>query len=57
VPPSRILATKYTNDVFYLAGLPTKPVRTRPLCPWPQSAHYNGAGSTDDAANFTCRAD
>jgi pimeloyl-ACP methyl ester carboxylesterase len=57
VPPSRIIATKYTNDVFYLAGLPTKPVRTRPLCPWPQSAHYNGAGSTDDAANFTCRAD
>lgn len=56
-PPSQITATKYDNDVFYLAGLPTKPVRTRPLCPWPQTAHYNGAGSTDHAANFTCKAD
>lgn len=29
--------------------------RTRPLCPFPQVATYNGAGSTDDARNFTCR--
>jgi feruloyl esterase len=29
--------------------------RTRPLCPYPQAAHYNGTGSTDDAANFSCR--
>jgi tannase/feruloyl esterase len=29
--------------------------RTRPLCAWPRAAHYNGTGSTDDAANFTCR--
>ncbi len=29
--------------------------RTRPLCPFPLTAHYNGAGSTSDAANFTCR--
>jgi feruloyl esterase len=29
--------------------------RTRPLCPYPQTAHYNGSGSTDDAANFVCR--
>lgn len=28
--------------------------RTRPLCPYPQVARYNGSGSTDDAANFTC---
>ncbi len=27
---------------------------TRPLCPYPQVAKYNGSGSTDDAANFTC---
>jgi feruloyl esterase len=31
-----------------------KPVRTRPLCPYPQAAIYRGAGSTDDAANFSC---
>jgi feruloyl esterase len=30
--------------------------RTRPLCPYPQVARYNGAGSTDDAANFRCAA-
>jgi feruloyl esterase len=30
-------------------------VRTRPLCPYPQTAVYKGAGSTDDAANFTCK--
>ena len=30
--------------------------RTRPLCPYPQVAHYSGSGSIDDAANFTCAA-
>jgi hypothetical protein len=28
--------------------------RTRPLCPYPQTAIYNGTGSTDDASNFHC---
>ena len=28
--------------------------RTRPLCAYPAVAHYNGAGSVDDAANFSC---
>jgi feruloyl esterase len=31
-----------------------KVVRTRPLCAYPQVAHYNGSGSIDDATNFTC---
>jgi feruloyl esterase len=30
--------------------------RTRPLCPYPQVAEYKGSGSTDDAANFVCKA-
>jgi feruloyl esterase len=30
-------------------------VRTRPLCPYPQVATYKGSGSTDDAANFSCK--
>ena len=30
------------------------PTRTRPLCPFPQEAIYNGSGSTDDANNFHC---
>ena len=33
----------------------TRPDRSRPLCPWPQTARYKGSGSTDDAANFECR--
>jgi feruloyl esterase len=28
--------------------------RTRPLCLYPKVAKYNGSGSIDDAANFTC---
>ena len=28
---------------------------TRPLCPYPQRAVYKGSGSTNDAANFTCK--
>ena len=29
-------------------------LRTRPLCPYPTTAIYNGSGNTDDAANFHC---
>jgi feruloyl esterase len=29
--------------------------RTRPLCPYPQVAAYDGSGSIDDANNFYCR--
>jgi feruloyl esterase len=32
-----------------------KTVRTRPLCPYPQTATYSGAGSIDDAASFVCK--
>ena len=28
--------------------------KTRPICPYPQVAKYNGTGSTDDAASFKC---
>jgi pimeloyl-ACP methyl ester carboxylesterase len=31
-----------------------KVVRTRPLCAFPQVARYQGRGSIDDSANFTC---
>ena len=31
------------------------PCRSRPLCPYPQHAQYNGAGNPEDAANFSCR--
>lgn len=45
VAPDRILATHSTGG---------KVDRTRPLCPYPQVARWNGRGSIDDAANFAC---
>ncbi len=52
--PQSIVATKYDNDLLAYLGLPAKPVRTRPLCPFPKVARWDGKGSTDDAANFSC---
>ena len=31
------------------------PGRSRPLCPYPKHAQYNGAGNTEQANNFECR--
>jgi feruloyl esterase len=31
-----------------------KPVRTRPICSYPEQARYKGRGSTDEAENFEC---
>lgn len=45
VPPQTIVSTVTTGGVV---------TRTRPLCLYPQTAIYNGSGSTDDAANFHC---
>jgi feruloyl esterase len=45
--PATITATQLADG---------KPVRTRPLCPYPQVARYSGSGSPDDAANFACKA-
>ena len=44
--PERIVASHSTDG---------KVDRTRPLCPYPQVAKYNGSGSIDDASNFSCR--
>ena len=45
--PDTVAASRVVNGAI---------VRTRPLCPYPQSAIYKGSGSTDDAANFSCAA-
>ena len=29
--------------------------RTRPLCPFPKVAHYNGSGDSEKAENFSCQ--
>ncbi|MCU1335169.1 MAG: Feruloyl esterase [Bryobacterales bacterium] len=44
--PDRIEASRVRNG---------KTDRTRPLCPYPQVAVYNGSGSTDESANFSCK--
>jgi feruloyl esterase len=44
--PERIIASHVTNCVVDF---------TRPLCPFPKVATFTGSGSTDDAANFTCK--
>ena len=44
--PDEIIAKAGTNTPW--------PGRTRPLCAWPQQAHYKGSGSIEDAANFSC---
>jgi feruloyl esterase len=43
--PTEIVASHQTEG---------KVDRTRPLCPYPAVAHYNGSGSIDDAMNFSC---
>ncbi|HEY2015881.1 MAG TPA: tannase/feruloyl esterase family alpha/beta hydrolase, partial [Bryobacteraceae bacterium] len=45
-PPDRIVALRMRDG---------KVDRTRPLCPYPQVAVYQGQGSTDDEAGFVCR--
>jgi hypothetical protein len=46
--PETLLATRRGQD--------GRVTRSRPLCQHPLVAQYKGSGSTDDAANFVCRA-
>jgi hypothetical protein len=43
--PEKILAQNSSGGVV---------TRTRPLCPYPKTAIYNGSGDTNDANNFHC---
>jgi hypothetical protein len=52
VAPDAIIATKYKTDGSPASGV----LRTRPLCPYPQTAQYKGSGSTDEASSFVCKA-
>ena len=45
-PPAHVPASRVVNGVV---------TRTRPLCPYPQVAAYNGTGSIEEAANFACK--
>jgi len=49
VAPTRIIASKYASHDS------TRQVKmTRPLCPYPQVAKYNGSGDANHAENFRC---
>lgn len=49
VAPEQIIATKYVNDT------PSQGAAfSRPLCPYPMTAHYTGSGDPADAASFAC---
>ena len=45
--PDRLIASRVSDSRVNM---------TRPLCPYPQAAQYSGVGSTNDAANFDCKA-
>jgi feruloyl esterase len=45
--PDVLIASKIANG---------ETTRSRPLCPYPEVAHYRGQGGIDDAASFECRA-
>ena len=47
IAPQQIIASRITDG---------KVERTRPLCPHPQVARYNGQGSIDEASSFSCSA-
>jgi hypothetical protein len=65
VPPDQIIATKYAGSTGVASGaqgpvpnhLTGKVAATRPVCPYPKAAVYNGSGSVNDAKNFTCGGD
>lgn len=53
--PDQIVAERPSNPLFALAGLPSRPLMTRPLCNWPKSARYDGIGPIDQAGSYSCR--
>jgi pimeloyl-ACP methyl ester carboxylesterase len=45
----------HAPDRIVAHGTTVFPERTRPLCPYPQYAEYDGRGDPEDEANFRCR--
>jgi pimeloyl-ACP methyl ester carboxylesterase len=52
--PERLTATRYADAKLVFVGLPSKVLKTRPVCAWPKTPHYKGAGALDDEASFIC---
>jgi hypothetical protein len=55
VAPSQVLGSGNTSIPAFVPASPT--TLTRPLCPYPQTAVYNGSGNVNDAANWQCGGD
>ena len=55
IAPNQVLGSGNTAVPAFIPGSPT--TLTRPLCPYPQTAVYNGSGSVTDAANWPCGGD
>ena len=49
-PPEAIIATRYNKGADPASGV----LRTRPLCPYPQVARWDGKGNPDQASSFRC---
>jgi feruloyl esterase len=45
IAPQKIIAKRMNKNTVEM---------TRPVCPYPQTARYNGTGNPNDAANFSC---
>lgn len=55
VAPTQVMGSGNTAVPAFVPGSPT--TLTRPLCPYPQTAVYNGSGNVNDAANWQCGGD
>jgi feruloyl esterase len=51
VAPTSLLAKEHKNPADNSSDV----ILTRPLCPYPKTAHYKGIGDTTNASNFECR--
>jgi hypothetical protein len=55
--PESLIASRYApNPAAALTGETGPALSSRPLCAYPQVAHWSGKGSADEAENYTCRA-
>jgi hypothetical protein len=55
VAPDEVIGAGNTAVPAFIPGSPT--TLTRPVCPYPQTAVYNGSGNIDAAANWHCGGD
>ena len=54
--PARLNDPKTGNLIAGTIDWSKPPVRTMPLCAFPEMAHYKGKGDVNDAASWECRA-